>query len=58
MPPSDMVTPLLDPEVDPPLEPPLEPPEPLPLPLEPPELELLVFVQSHPEGMHSQAFWL
>jgi hypothetical protein len=54
-----MVTPLLDPEADPPLEPPLEPPEPLAPPLEPPEPpELLVFVQSHPEGMHSQAFWL
>jgi hypothetical protein len=52
--------PLLDPLLDPPLEPPLEPPEllePLEPPLEPPELLELPFVQSHPEGMHSQAVW-
>jgi hypothetical protein len=52
MPPSDMVTPLLDPVLDPPLEPPLELPElpelPEPLELPPPA------VQIHPEGMHSQ----
>lgn len=49
MPPSDVVTPLLDPELEPPLEPPLELPE-LPEPLElPPPV-----VQIHPEGMHSQ----